>query len=753
MIFRNPLKLLFYLCLLIVILLVGYKTYLNLFMQDFNSLHSTQVERIHERVKPGEAVDFAVVGNINNSIGIFEERIIPQLNNSGLDFMVSAGNAVSGGGEDKYRALYGTLNHLEIPYLLTFGAHEYDNFGSFRFYDHFGPHFYSIRTGNVRLIFLDSTGKTPWRWQIRWLNDMLTQDTSNARILFIGHPPLEPRQNPLFDQDDDYLQPPEFREALLREIDAHGIDMVFSSNVSLFSEQEREGTRFITTGGAGGLVLNNETSFYHYVRVNVTADGDVSYGLEKLEVGQHPVWKTLESLWFFIYSLFYTGYLNFILIVAVFAAIAIKLYQVIFIGKDYYPDYDLDPAPWLEKSLRVAMFTNNYLPFIGGVPISIERLRRGLAALGDSPLIVAPSYKDQPESEEAVLRVPSLLTMGQNREFRLANIFMPRIRAQVKSFRPDIIHVHHPFWLGSLGLFIARTLKVPAVYTYHTRLEHYAHFVPLPGMLFRNLISHALIKRFANKCDGVIVPTYSTEEYLRMIGVKTPTFVQPTGIEYQKFQDVKPEAVDKLRKELGINEEKIFVSVSRLSNEKNIDFMIEAIDALRKQTDVPFRFLMIGDGHQRDRLKKKIESLGLQQHFTLVGAVPPDEMALWYHLGDAFLFASKSETQGMVILEAMAAGLPVVAVRSSGIDDVVRHGFNGFKTPEKQDQWVEKVKKVLEDDDLRGRLSGNALEFAADFSVEQFAQDVRNIYASTLALVDKKRHQHPISGLPKSGSA
>ncbi|RBP20519.1 glycosyltransferase involved in cell wall biosynthesis [Marinobacter pelagius] len=752
MIFRNPLKLLFYLCLLIVILLVGYKTYLNLFMQDFSSLHSTQVELIHERVKPGEAVNFAVVGNINNSIGIFEERIIPELNSSGLDFMVSAGNAVSGGGEDKYRALYGSLGHLNIPYLLTFGPHEYEDFGSFRFYDHFGPHFYSIRAGNARLIFLDSTGKTPWRWQIRWLNDLLNQDTSNARILFIGHPPLEPKQDPLFDQDEDYLQPAAFREALLKEIDDHDIGMVFSSNVSLFSEQERNGTRFITTGGAGGLVLNNETSFYHYVRVNVTADGEVSYGLEKLEVGQHPVWKTLESLWFFIYSLFYTGYLNFILIVAVFAAITIKLYQIIFIGKDYYPDYDLDPAPWLEKPLRISMFTNNYLPFIGGVPISIDRLRQGLERLGDKLLIVAPSYKDQPQNEEHVHRVPSLLTMGKNREFRLANIFQPRIRAQVKAFRPDIIHVHHPFWLGSLGLFIARTLKVPAIYTYHTRLEHYAHFVPLPGMLFRNLISHALIKHFANKCDGVIVPTYSTEEYLRMIGVKTPTFVQPTGIEYQKFQDVNRADVDKLRQELGITDEKIFVSVSRLSNEKNIDFMIEAIDALRQQTDVPFRFLMIGDGHQRDRLQKKIESLGLQQHFTLVGAVPPDEMALWYHLGDAFLFASKSETQGMVILEAMAAGLPVVAVRSSGIDDVVRHGFNGFKTPEKQDQWVEMVKELLEDDDLRGTLSNNALEFAADFSVEQFAKDVRNIYASTLALVDKKRHQHPISGLPKSGA-
>jgi len=328
--------------------------------------------------------------------------------------------------------------------------------------------------------------------------------------------------------------------------------------------------------------------------------------------------------------------------------------------------------------------------------------------------------------------------MGEKREFRLANIFLARIRKQVRGFRPDVIHLHHPFWLGSLGLFMARQLRIPAIYTYHTRLEHYAHFVPLPGMLFRNLISHALIKRFANRCDGVIVPTYSTEEYLRMIGVTTPTFVQPTGIEYERFQAVKPADVEALRKKLGLSNEKVFISVARLSNEKNIDFMIEAIDRLRQESDVPFRFLMIGDGHQRDRLQKKIDSLELGSHFTLVGAVQPEEMALWYNLGDAFLFASKSETQGMVILEAMSAGLPVVAVRSSGIEDVVRDGLNGYKTPENQARWIEKAQRLLEDDKLRSELSDKARAFAEDYSIEQFARDVRGIYATSLAAREKR---------------
>jgi glycosyltransferase involved in cell wall biosynthesis len=730
---RHPLKALFYINLAIVLLLIGYKGYLNLFAPEFEALHTEQVARISDNLSGVSSFSFAVVGNINNSVGVFEERMIPALNQAGLDFVVSAGNAVSGGGEDKYRAIQGSLSHLSIPYLLTFGENEYENFGSYRFYDHFGPHFFSIKAGDARLIFLDSTGKTPWQWQIRWLNDLLSQEENPLRFLFVGHPILEPEQEAPFEQDDDFLQPPEFREALLEAIDKHNVDMVFSANLALYADQVQNDTRFITTGGAGGLVLNDDTSFYHYVRVDVSDDGEISHSLERLEAGQNPILSTLESLWFFIYSLFYVGYVNFILLVAVFVLISIKLYTAIFVEKDYYPDYDLDPKPWLSRRLRVAMFTNNYLPFIGGVPISIARLRKGLKTLGDVILIVCPSYRDQPREETDVVRVPSLLAMGEKREFRLANIFLPRIRQQLRTFRPDIIHVHHPFWLGSLGLFIARRLKVPAVYTYHTRLEHYAHFVPLPGNLFRNLISHALIKRFANKCDGVIVPTYSTEEYLRMIGVKSPVFVQPTGIEYQRFQEVDDEDVRKLRESLNIDNEIVFVSVSRLSNEKNIDFMIDAINELRQRSERPFRFLMIGEGHQHERLQQHIDGMGLQDHVTLVGAIPPDDMAIWYQLGDAFLFASKSETQGMVILEAMAAGLPVVAVRSSGIDDVVRHGFNGFKTPEKQDQWCAHVQQLLENDELREELASHALEFAADYSVEQFAWDVREIYAITLA--------------------
>ena len=135
-----------------------------------------------------------------------------------------------------------------------------------------------------------------------------------------------------------------------------------------------------------------------------------------------------------------------------------------------------------------------------------------------------PRYREPWQDDDTILWVPTLMAFGEKREFRLTNPFSARFRRCLREFKPDVIHVHHPFWLGSMGLWMGRRLKVLVIYTYHTRLEHYAHFVPLPGALFRNLISHYLIKHFSNRCQGVIVPTYSAEEYLRMIGVKTPGY-------------------------------------------------------------------------------------------------------------------------------------------------------------------------------------------------------------------------------------
>ncbi|HLU61957.1 MAG TPA: glycosyltransferase [Gammaproteobacteria bacterium] len=733
---RARLKLVFWLNVAIVLLLVGYKVYLNFFAGDYETMHPRAIREIEASLEGKERFSFAVVGNINNSIGIFERKILPMLNASGVDFVVSAGNAVSGGGEDKYRALSGSLGHLDVPCLLTFGPREASNFGAFRYYDRFGPYFFSFTAGNSRFIFLDSTGETSFDWQLHWLEEQLRERTERHAFVFMSHPLFESGSDNWFASPEDHFAFEEVRERLVQLFSRHGVRAVFSANLPVFARHSEGGTEYVTTGGAGGLVMNDDDSFYHYVKVSV--DGArVDIAAQPLDIGQHPVFRTLEGLWLFIHSLFYVGYLNFLLIVSIFTLIAIKLYVLIFTDRDYYPSFDVDGAPWLDEVRRVAMFANNYLPFIGGVPISIDRLRRGLDAAGRETLVVAPDYRRRDRGDaprDGSCRLPPLFIWGEKREFRLANIFHPRVHRAIRDFRPDIIHCHHPIWCGSLGLLWARRLGVPAVYTYHTRLEHYAHFVrSIPGPLFRNLISHYLVRRFSNKCDGVIVPTYSAEEYLRLIGVKTDIFVLPTGIEFERFNRVDAGAVAALKGKLGIGEERVLVTVSRLSREKNLDFLLEAVALLKRELHQPFRFVIIGDGPERRRIEARIGDLGLAEVIILAGAVKPEVIPRYYHLGDLFLFASKTETQGMVLLEAMAAGLPCIAVRSSGIDDVIRDGVTGFKTAEDRRAWCRRVRELLECEPLRREMSEAAVAFARNHSIDRFTESVLAIYAHLLA--------------------
>ncbi len=218
-----------------------------------------------------------------------------------------------------------------------------------------------------------------------------------------------------------------------------------------------------------------------------------------------------------------------------------------------------------------------------------------------------------------------------------------------------------------------------------------------------------------------------------MIGVKTSIFVQPTGIDYERFQDLDPALLEERRTHFALKGKRVLITVSRLSTEKNIDFLLDAMAELKARKVPPFQLLIIGDGHERHRLQQRIDQENLNDCVTLVGAVPPDDMPLYYRLGDLFVFASKSETQGMVILEAMAAEMPVVAVRSSGIDDVIIEGENGYKTPENLDVWCRQVATMLEDEPHRKALAERAHHFARHHSTDAFARNVHRIYSWLLA--------------------
>ncbi|MCL7940474.1 glycosyltransferase [Halomonas sp. ATCH28] len=727
------LRLAYFSNLILLFGLVLHQGYLHLTEPAFTSVHADQVNTIRQVVGERSDFRFAVVGNVNNSVRVFQDEIVPRINDQGYDFVISAGNAVSGGQEESYRLVHRIFGRLEMPYLLTFGDNEESDFGSFRFYEQFGPHFFSFVADDAHFLFLDGTGKSSYSWQLDWLERELSATRASHRFVFIGLPVhRELADTPVF-ESDHYLEAPSFRHGLITLFEQYDVDVVFSANLTLFHHEIVNGVDYVTTGGAGGLVVDSGSSFHHYIDVRVSSDG-ITIEPVPLDVTL-PAWqKTLDSLWGTIYSFFYVSYLRFLLIVSALLLLAFHLHQLITEERDYYPDFDVDPTPYQGRALRVGMYSNNYFPFVSGVTVSVDRLRRGLSEMGDRVLLFVPRYREPWDDDDDIERAPTLVSFGEKGEFRLSNPFLWRLYRRLRAFKPDIIHVHHPFWLGSLGLFMGRRLKVPVVYTYHTRLEHYSHFVPLPGLLFRNLISHYLIRRFSNRCQGVVVPTHSAEEYLRVIGVTTNTLVQPTGIDVERFRQVDQERLDQRRQAHGIaGDEVVLVSVSRISQEKNIEFMLEALAGLRDRGHANFRLLLVGDGPAREHIQSCIEALGLDAQVELVGAVSPEEMALYYHLGDIFVFASKSETQGMVILEAMSAGLPVVAVRSSGIDDVIREGENGFKTPENRQAWAARLQVLMEDPALRDTLGEQARVFASDHDVSAFARRVHDFYAFLLA--------------------
>jgi glycosyltransferase involved in cell wall biosynthesis len=378
--------------------------------------------------------------------------------------------------------------------------------------------------------------------------------------------------------------------------------------------------------------------------------------------------------------------------------------------------------------MRIAMFTNNYYPFIGGVPISIDRLTRGLRGLGHHVTIFAPEYPDQPPDADPGIVRCKLMRYHKSKEFNfaIANIFSRELDAEFLRRDFDVIHLHHPFWMGVKGMNYGKKYGIPVVFTYHTRFDHYSHYVPLMKTFFKHYISHSIVKRFSSKSAAVFAPTRTARNYLVELGVKKPIEVLPTGIELLREQ---PEGgASRLRSKFAPNGEFLLCTVSRLAPEKNIFFLLRGIRYIKEHSSVPFRCVIAGEGPERESMEAYIREAGLEDTVTLLGKVPPDKVAEIYYASDLFVFASVTETQGMVLLEAMAGHCPVVAVLSGGVDDVVVDGYNGYRTHENAAEWSRRVMALMENPDKVREMSQNAFVSARRYSIEAMAAQAAQIY-------------------------
>lgn len=388
-----------------------------------------------------------------------------------------------------------------------------------------------------------------------------------------------------------------------------------------------------------------------------------------------------------------------------------------------------------KKQLKIAMFTNNYFPFIGGVPISISRLTKELRKQGHIVYIFAPQYPKQPADLDPYIIRCKLLRYHKTNIFNFAivNIFLPDIKKEFTKHDFDLIHVHHPFWMGKKGMKLAKKYKIPIVLTYHTRFDKYYHYVPVAKRFFKNILSHQIVKKFSQKCTMIFAPTETSKEYLTEIGITREIEVLPTGIDFDIFKELKFDIFkgvkeETIRSKYTKKGEALLCSVSRLSEEKNIYFMIDGIKYVKERANIPFKCIIVGEGPEKENIMNKIQEEGLSDTIILVGNIPPDEISKYYLASDFFVFSSKSETQGMVLLEAMASFCPVVAVSAGGIEDVVIDGHNGYKTNEDISEWGKKVIELLSDETKLDKMSKNAHEYAKKFSLELMARHAADVY-------------------------
>ena len=379
--------------------------------------------------------------------------------------------------------------------------------------------------------------------------------------------------------------------------------------------------------------------------------------------------------------------------------------------------------------MRVALFTNNYLPFCGGVTVSVETLRRGLEARGHETWVFAPRFPGPADTAPRTVRYPSIPALTYP-EFSLAIPYSRRLARRVRALDFDVFHAHHPFLLGPAARRLARRQGRPLVFTYHTRYDKYAHYVPLRRSLVE-AAARALSTRFAARADAVIAPSAVLKEELRIRGVEAPITVVPTGVDVSRFSPGDQGAARRVR---GLDARALLVLyVGRLDREKSVDRVLAAFERIAG-TIPRARLVLVGQGTQADGLRRMAAGLSAAGRIAFAGVCAHEELPGYYRAADLFLFASETETQGLVLAEAAACGLPAVAVNAPGCAEVIHDGDTGVLTKSDPAALAEAAIGLLVDATRRGAMAARARRLAEqEFDVSLQIDRTLDVYAGALA--------------------
>lgn len=377
--------------------------------------------------------------------------------------------------------------------------------------------------------------------------------------------------------------------------------------------------------------------------------------------------------------------------------------------------------------MRIVMMTNTYLPHVGGVARSVQTFQEALKDWGHQVMVVAPDFPGTPENETDVVRVPALQRFNGS-DFSVRLPVPGLLDEPLERFQPELIHAHHPFLLGDTALRVASGRGLPLVFTHHTLYEEYTHYVSSDSEALRRFVID-LSTGYANLCDHVVAPSESIASLLKERGVTSPVTVVPTGVDLSRFARRRPKS---FRQSQGIPVDALVVGhTGRLAPEKNLLFLTRAVAAFLKARPSAW-FLVAGTGPLEDPMKAHLAEQGVLDRCRFAGILQGQDLVDCYSAMDIFAFASKSETQGIVLVEAMAAGAPVVALDASGVREVVQDGVNGRMLRVEDEQAFASALEGLASlpPEARKTLGRAARRSARRLSREESAEKLSAVYKS-----------------------
>jgi 1,2-diacylglycerol 3-alpha-glucosyltransferase len=379
--------------------------------------------------------------------------------------------------------------------------------------------------------------------------------------------------------------------------------------------------------------------------------------------------------------------------------------------------------------MNVLMLTNTFVPYVGGVARSVQGFADEYRRQGHRVLVAAPLYKSIPDDEEDVIRFPAIQHFNGS-EFSLPMPVPGRLGAVLKCLRPDVVHAHHPFALGGTALRVAASWRIPLIFTHHTMYEKYTHYIPGDSLRLKRYVM-SLVTGYCNYCDAVIAPSETVAALLRARGVTTNTAVIPTGVATEQLSAGDGKA---FRSRWHIPADAFVVGhVGRMATEKNLEFLAQSVIAFLQRCERAY-FLLVGSGPMQQEIQVMLESRGLSDRLRSTGLLQSEELASAYQAMDVFAFTSHTETQGMVLAEAMAAGVPVVAVDASGVREVVSDGDNGrLLAYDDVNIFADALTWVAELDTLeRKRIASQARATARGFDISRTAAKAITLYGATI---------------------